>query len=706
MQRSPMYTLQQQVKALTIELQELLDAQSTGLLMELPYRGPIIKRELEAMEASKKASKTGRSVWDGGVTSSVIPDRTRAGPKISLGAARQGIVRAMKALAEVKSMEEEVYAMEEAERMKNVGQAEEWENKRKELEEGIREVEEGDEAQRVVELRKEREDIELEIRKVEAHLAALKSRHSNLQSMVTGLESTLSSRSSSYRHSLSRISSSQTRFFSCLPEKFGSHEVAVDHWKAEAEAIREKKEQARLEREALKEGVVHWENALAIVHGFEENLKREMASTAATTPSGGMGRSSVTPLQRDNVRPNSARGFGTASAVTSPGAGNYSSSFTFPGNRSKAMTAATPQLPAKPGRQRPSLTHFDSLIPNSDDEGQEEVPDDLYPQAPPKGKSRARRSSSPKSMDQLILNGIEEVLGKLDEKVQLAESKNWRLLVCCLAAEAQAFREAREIMLKKIFCETYNNKAQPIPAKDEPKFGDPEEGVGLKSKFGRMELGSKLGSVTSKHTVTERFGLRDSGHDNEDLAQNWGDIHDFGGVGLMDNEETRPFDIEMEMTPMQDHSLSQSNLQDSSSMSVSPKTPSQRGSLSSKTRKLCEGRRAREGVEGVDGSEWDREIDGHSEDDNGEEDDNATVKGSIYEGRIQFLKGPTVGQVMRRQGSPGGVVGGSGMAMGSSGANGIALGLGPGWGRIRSPDFGGTDGREVGGLGEECLMLG
>lgn len=156
-----MYSLQQQVKALTKELQELLDAQSTGLLMEHPYRGHIIKRELEAMEASKKAPKTGRSGWDGGVTSSVMPDWTRVGPKINLKAVRHGIIRAMQALAEVKSMEEEVYAMEEAGRLKNIGQAEEWENQRKELEEGIKEVEEGDEARRVVELRKEKEDIEV-----------------------------------------------------------------------------------------------------------------------------------------------------------------------------------------------------------------------------------------------------------------------------------------------------------------------------------------------------------------------------------------------------------------------------------------------------------------------------------------------------------------------------------------------------------------
>jgi len=156
-----MYNLQQQVKALTIELQELLDAQSTGLLMEHPYHGPIIKRELEVMEASKKASKTGRSGWDGGVTSSVMLGTSRVGPKINLKAARQGIVRAMKALAEVKSMEEEVYALEEAERLKNIGQVEEWENKRKELEEGVKEVEEGGEARRVIELRREREDVEV-----------------------------------------------------------------------------------------------------------------------------------------------------------------------------------------------------------------------------------------------------------------------------------------------------------------------------------------------------------------------------------------------------------------------------------------------------------------------------------------------------------------------------------------------------------------
>jgi len=521
------------------------------------------------------------------------------------------------------------------------------------------------------------------------------------------LESALSSRSSSYRHSISTISSSQTRFFSSLPAKFGSHEVAVDHWKAEAEAIREKKEQARLEREALKEGVVHWEEALSIVRGFEKDLKCEMARIATTGPSGGMERSSVTPSRRGNARRNITRDFETASVVASPGAGDYSSLPTFLGNRSKSMTAATSQPLTKSGKQWPSLTRFDSLISNSDGEGQGGVPDDLYSQASPKAKSRARRPSSPEGMDQLILNGIEEVLHKLDAKVQLAESKNWRLLVCCLAAEAQAFREAREIMLRKILCETYNNKAQPLPEEREPKggmFRDPEEAVGLKSRFGRMELGSTLDSVTSRRPVTERFRSRDSGQGSEEVAQNWGDIHGFGSVRLVDNEDTRPFDIEMEMTPMQNRSLSQSILQASSSISVSPKTPSRRGSLSSKTQKLRGVRPEREGVEGVegvDGSGWGREINGYGGEDNDDDDDyNATVKGSIHEGNMQFLKGPTVGQVMRGLGNSGaGVPGGGENGVGSGGPSGIALGA---WGRMKSPGLGSADG---GGLGGESLML-
>lgn len=155
-QRSPIYNLQQQVKALTAELQELLDAQSTGLLMN---SAAIVETD-NAEKKGQETPRSGRGGWDGGVTFSINTQEVR-GPKISLKAARQGIIRAMHALSEVKSTEEGWYAMEEAERLKNISQVIEWENKKRELEEGLKEVEEGEEVRRVVELRKEKEDVEV-----------------------------------------------------------------------------------------------------------------------------------------------------------------------------------------------------------------------------------------------------------------------------------------------------------------------------------------------------------------------------------------------------------------------------------------------------------------------------------------------------------------------------------------------------------------
>lgn len=156
-QRNPIYNLQQQVKALTVELQELLDAQSMGLLMN-----SAATVETDHIERKKRQETpgSGRGGWDGGVTFSIDAQGVR-GPKVSLNAARQGIIRAMHALSEVKSTEEECYAMEEAERLKNISQVIEWKNKTKELEEGLKEVEEGKEVRRVVELRKEKEDVEV-----------------------------------------------------------------------------------------------------------------------------------------------------------------------------------------------------------------------------------------------------------------------------------------------------------------------------------------------------------------------------------------------------------------------------------------------------------------------------------------------------------------------------------------------------------------
>ena len=545
---------------------------------------------------------------------------------------------------------------------------------------------------------------------MEKRLAALKIHHSNLLSRISSLESTLSSRSSAYRQSLSVIASSESRFFSSLSAKFRSHEVALEHWKAEADAMRVKKEHARLERDALREGVIEWETALAIVRGFEADLTRQMGFASA-----GIEKPHVMSEQEGNTRRSRTRILDTTSALTSPDRRGYSSPSIFLGNKSKPIPATSESFTGSSDRRTPLLHHFDSLLSDPGDDGR--FPEDFYPLTSSKSKSTVQGPTERK-LNYQILKAIEEVLLKLDEKVELAKSKNWKLLVCCLAAEAQAFREAREIMVKRLQNDKEAKSKSAVT--EEPNvgkhklFGDSGgEGVGLKSKFGRMEIESKLSSVVSRHG--ERAGILGSNHeasiyDNDDALVKLGGVQDFDGVGLIrvENEETRPFNMEMELASIQPshhtyghktfdtNSQSHSSIQDSSSLSVSPKTLSRKTTRAPKRRMTIN----QENVGGMDGSGWDREHQHHYHQHNSyllhsgdEEEDDVTLKGSIHDRELQLLKGPTVGQVMRRQESSGGGVGMPGSSTCSSnGPSGIALSLGAvaalavaPWGSIRSP---------------------
>jgi hypothetical protein len=48
--------------------------------------------------------------------------------------------------------------------------------------------------------------------------------------------------------------------------------------------------------------------------------------------------------------------------------------------------------------------------------------------------------------NQRLLAEMDLVLDRLDSKLDLAEDRNWNLLVCCIGAELEAFREGREVL--------------------------------------------------------------------------------------------------------------------------------------------------------------------------------------------------------------------------------------------------------------------
>ncbi|KKZ64346.1 hypothetical protein EMCG_09662 [[Emmonsia] crescens] len=51
---------------------------------------------------------------------------------------------------------------------------------------------------------------------------------------------------------------------------------------------------------------------------------------------------------------------------------------------------------------------------------------------------------------QIVLNDLDDTATQLETSLQLAEQKNWNLLICCIGAELEAFREAKRLLLEAL----------------------------------------------------------------------------------------------------------------------------------------------------------------------------------------------------------------------------------------------------------------
>lgn len=256
--RSPLHSLQKQTKKLTEELQVLLDAQGAALMSGGTFSG---------------ARPTG-----GG--SPYLQGTKRDGRKktISLQEARNGVLKAMRALAEIKDVEEDVYASQAAERENFVKTVEGWGNKRQLLESEIHAIEEGEDGQRAEALREEKSGIENELHQLRLRLTTLEAKHSSISMQLSELDSTISSKKSSYQASLTSLKQKTAKFLST--HRYALPSTAVESWTLEKEALDEKKQQAQTEGDALRDGIVMWEDALSLVSSFEEKLRAQLMASA------------------------------------------------------------------------------------------------------------------------------------------------------------------------------------------------------------------------------------------------------------------------------------------------------------------------------------------------------------------------------------------------------------------------------------------
>ena len=490
------------------------------------------------------------------------------------------------------------------------------------------------------------------------------------------MESALSNKSSSYKNSLTAITASESRFFSALPSNIRSPQLAIESWRAEADALRMKKEQARDEVNALREGVIDWEEAVVLISNFEKNLRRQM--NPGGKPAGTSGSKSMQLGKTSKTRKDNQSLFGMSSMVSSqnPHGDPHPSRSTYLNkNKSQIISSSSPtsgsasvmQLGQGQGnsKRNSGLKRFDSLLNESDHEDGS-VPEHLFSRAPsgflpPRPQDQQQQAHLPESLEQKILLAIEDVLEKLEDKVANAESKSWNLLVCCLAAEAQAFREAREIILRRLAEMDEQDRMKKEEAGHTQGLLSDNDDMELKSKFGRMEIGKGKqqggggGGVGTGIDYGNMAGFED-GH-----TPNWDSTtHDFdtGLDAILEDNKPEFFSTNLDASSGQGGHTTSS--------SISPKTPSRRNSTSGRSRNV---RKIKHDTSiDEDGNEWDREDGGF---DGGiDEDDSNTIRGASS---MQFLKGPTVGQVMRGQGTSASV---------THAPSGISIGLGT-WGRLK-----------------------
>ena len=178
-----------------------------------------------------------------------------------------------------------------------------------------------------------------------------------MASQLSILESTLSARTSSWKTSLQTLKQKTSGFLATHHQ--ASPTTAIEAWTLEKEALEEQKEQCKTEAEALRDGIVMWEDVLALVKEFEKSLKSQLSS-----------------------------------------------------------------------------------------------------------------SSPSQATKETLLRGIEDIIEKLDQRLTVAEERNWKLLVCSIGTELQAFKEAREMMRQSLGLPLSNSSSVTAAQAPSP---DPED---------------------------------------------------------------------------------------------------------------------------------------------------------------------------------------------------------------------------------------
>jgi hypothetical protein len=272
------------------QLQELLDAQADGLMSGLSGNDSVP----DDLISNGSTTPTVSSVRDNDRDlENGEYNRPARKKKPGLNSARRGIFRRIQQLAAIKAEEMDMLDDDLRELQTIVEKTEHWGLKRTRLEKKIKDIEGENSGAKTKTLQYEASKLEQEIRLKEEELWALKARHRRVLNELADSENTVEARLSSYKASLSILDKEVTIFltrppdtnhiplssspFLSLPPKRRTLDMAREYWQGEHLRLTEKCQEVDMDRAALDEGAVLWNDVVKQILNFETMLQDSMA---------------------------------------------------------------------------------------------------------------------------------------------------------------------------------------------------------------------------------------------------------------------------------------------------------------------------------------------------------------------------------------------------------------------------------------------
>ncbi|KAL6716537.1 hypothetical protein ACLMJK_006104 [Lecanora helva] len=309
-QNDVLLTLSRQGTHLQNTLQELLDAQSEGLLAGLAG-GAAPNHEEEDARSSRGGSKSRISTTTATTTSNsmtksavrkrdIVPVRQPPQRKPGLHTARRGIAHTITDLAAIKHAQSDALASELTSRNQTISTIDGYTHKTRGLQQQIQDINNEDGSRRVEILKREERELAGEIHALETRLYEMRARQRHLGREIEEVGSRVRSRLSSYESAL-KLAEEQARKFLerppplsgvgssksgskgdggkgvwDLPKERRTLEMAREFYVEEQEGLKGRLESVRTETVALEDGATVWEEVVQEVDGVEAALREEM----------------------------------------------------------------------------------------------------------------------------------------------------------------------------------------------------------------------------------------------------------------------------------------------------------------------------------------------------------------------------------------------------------------------------------------------